>query len=553
MALGILLCHPAPDKIVSIAITTQPTTRTYEVNSSGNVTFSFTGAVVTATYKSGKTENITSSVTWSPTTDSITTVATSKTTTVTATFEGFTATTTMTVTNPLTSIAITTQPTTRTYEVNNLGNASFNFTGAVITATFKNGTTKTVTPTWNPTTGSITTATATANVTVTASYTEASVTKTTTTTMTLNNPLQSIAITIQPTTRTYTVDTSGNATFSFAGAAVTATYKNSQAAVVTSSTTWSPSSGSITTATPTATATVTASYGGKTATTTMTMNNPVTSISITTQPTTRTYRKGATFSSSGAVVTATFKNTKSGTVTATWSPTTLSTVGTQTMTASYTGGGATKTATTTVTVQFIAVGYQQVASLKNTSNVIVDTGFKPNNNTRVTARLAWNSISNDQWGGIGAAGASWSETSFETYVYSNTVNWNFNTKTYGADGSLGYTGVTVNTIYRIDANKNVYTIKNDSNTQLKKITATNGTFSCPNSLYLFGSHRTGTTGYGRCTFYDVVKIYNNGTLVRNMVPCYRTSDSVTGFYDTVNSKFYARSGLTKGSNVNVEV
>ena len=292
MALGFLLYHGMQDKIVSIAITTQPTTRIYEVNSSGNVTFSFAGAVVTATYKSGKTEDVTSSVTWSPTTSSITNTTTSKTVTVTATYGEFTATTTMTVKNPLTSIAITTQPTTRTYEVNSSGNATFDFTGAVVTATYKNGQTKTVTPTWNPTTGSITTATATANVTVTASYTEDSVTKTTTTTMTLNNPVTSIAITTQPTTKTYTVNSSGNVTFSFTGAVITATYKNGKTGAVTSSTTWNPTTSSITDTTESKNVTVTATYSSKTATTQMTVNNPVTSLSV--SPTSATYLYGAT-------------------------------------------------------------------------------------------------------------------------------------------------------------------------------------------------------------------------------------------------------------------
>lgn len=443
------------------------------------------------------------------------------------------------------SLAITTQPTTRTYNVNSSGIATLNYAGAVVTATLNDGTTKVITPVWSPATSSITDTTTTKTQTVTATYHG----KTVTTTMTINNPVSSIAITTQPTTRTYTVDSNGNATFNFTGAVVTATYANGTTSTITPS--WSPTSGAITNTSTSATSTVTASYtaGGatKTATTTMTLNNPLTKIAITTNPTTVKYQKGATFNSAGAVVTATYTNSKTGTVTAAWSPTTLSTVGTQTMTASYGG----KTATMSVTVTFLPLAYQQVQYVQNTSNVIIDTGFTPNQNTRVTCRLLWTNISNSYPGGFGAA-TNYNSNAYECYVYSNTVNWNFYNKTYGADGSLGYTGAAANTIYRIDANKNVFTIKNDSGTTLKTISATNGTFSAPYTLYLFGSHRASAL-YGRVRFYDVVKIYNNGTLVRNMVPCYRTSDNVTGMYDTVNNVFYARSGLTKGSNVNVEV
>jgi len=38
------------------------------------------------------------------------------------------------------------------------------------------------------------------------------------------------------------------------------------------------------------------------------------------------------------------------------------------------------------------------------------------------------------------------------------------------------------------------------------------------------------------------KIYENGELVRYMVPCYRKSDNVVGLYDIINSKFYTNSG-----------
>ena len=46
--------------------------------------------------------------------------------------------------------------------------------------------------------------------------------------------------------------------------------------------------------------------------------------------------------------------------------------------------------------------------------------------------------------------------------------------------------------------------------------------------------------------------WQNGTLVRDMYPCYRISDNVTGMYDIVNDVFYTNSGsgtFYKGPNV----
>ena len=141
MAIGILLNHFQTDSIVSISIVTQPTTRTYTVNSSGNVTFDFTGAVVQAIYKSGKTETIIP--TWAPSTSSITDTSLFKTVTITASYDSFTATTTMTVNNPVTSIAVS--PTSAAYNVGATPSGT-------ITATYTNGKTGTVTATTSPST-----------------------------------------------------------------------------------------------------------------------------------------------------------------------------------------------------------------------------------------------------------------------------------------------------------------------------------------------------------------------------------------------------------------
>jgi len=82
------------------------------------------------------------------------------------------------------------------------------------------------------------------------------------------------------------------------------------------------------------------------------------SIAITTQPTTRAYLAGETFSKTGAVVTATMGDgtTKAVTASATWTPSGALSAGTgQTVTATYTEAGIEKTATTTIDVYSVTV------------------------------------------------------------------------------------------------------------------------------------------------------------------------------------------------------
>lgn len=99
--------------------------------------------------------------------------------------------------------------------------------------------------------------------------------------------------------------------------------------------------------------TITYSENGKSATTTqaVTVTHKVTGISVTTKPTTTTYTYGSTLNTSGMVVTATYSDSKTAAVTGyTCSPTSLTTVGTQTITVKYIENNTTVSTTFTVTV-----------------------------------------------------------------------------------------------------------------------------------------------------------------------------------------------------------
>lgn len=68
-------------------------------------------------------------------------------------------------------------------------------------------------------------------------------------------------------------------------------------------------------------------------------------------------------------------------------------------------------------------------------------------------------------------------------------------------------------------------------------------FTCPGTLYLFNDNgyvKAETQFYGKI-FY--CKIYDNGTLAKDLVPCRRKDDAVLGMYDRVGRAF-----LTPPSN-----
>lgn len=70
------------------------------------------------------------------------------------------------------------------------------------------------------------------------------------------------------------------------------------------------------------------------------------------------------------------------------------------------------------------------------------------------------------------------------------------------------------------------------------------------SFYIFDSHSEPTLGASMKLYY--LKMYSNGTLVRDYIPCYRKADNVIGLYDLVSKTFFTNEGtgtFSKGANV----
>ena len=66
------------------------------------------------------------------------------------------------------------------------------------------------------------------------------------------------------------------------------------------------------------------------------------------------------------------------------------------------------------------------------------------------------------------------------------------------------------------------------------------TFSSEKSSYLFASNRSATSKFIGRIYY--CKVWQNGDLVRNMVPCIRKSDNVAGMYDFVSKELFVNKG-----------
>lgn len=173
-------------------------------------------------------------------------------------------------------------------------------------------------------------------------------------------------------------------------------------------------------------------------------------------------------------------------------------------------------------------GYTQLEYIQSSGAQWIDTGFNPDQDTRIIydcERLS--TVSAEHFFGVRTGNAA--KEAFCFYIYNS--GWRFAYNNYVAAGDGPSTGR-----YLFDANKNVMTI-NGSLTL--KSTYAKFKASATATLFSMRSFNSGIS-YGSHKLFSC-QIYNNGTLIRNFIPCKPPAGAV-GLYDLVNGKFYSNAG-----------
>lgn len=231
-----------------------------------------------------------------------------------------------------------------------------------------------------------------------------------------------IEVTTKPTKTSYLAGDS----FNSAGMVVTASYGTGQAVLTTAEVSGYSVSPSILTD-GTTSVTITYSEGGETCTTTLavTVTHRLSAITVTTKPNKLTYEYGDTLATAGMIVTASYSDSQTKTVTGySCSPTTFSTIGNQVVTVSYTENGVTQTTTFNVTVN-----RKSVAKPTWKSNLTY-TGSAQS----VSSASYWNNYNTSYM----TIGGTTSATNAGTYIATFTPGGNYR----WADGTI--TAVNVN-------------------------------------------------------------------------------------------------------------
>ena len=180
-------------------------------------------------------------------------------------------------------------------------------------------------------------------------------------------------------------------------------------------------------------------------------------------------------------------------------------------------------------------GYKRLEYIKSTGTQYINSGFVPNQDTRVVMECLATSLSS---GGSFPFGTreSYIKNAFEVALTTTQTFYNYGTKYQFANFSYVLERMT------IDASKNVCTFSAQSGTV--SITLAAATFTAPTSLIIGSAYDAGSIYTGKSAWNGYIyscQIYDKNVLVRDYIPCQTTAGEI-GLWDDVNDVFYGNAG-----------
>lgn len=187
-------------------------------------------------------------------------------------------------------------------------------------------------------------------------------------------------------------------------------------------------------------------------------------------------------------------------------------------------------------MEMLPDGYERLEYIEGTGTQWIDTGFTPDQDTRVRARFVVTDArdANEGAGFIPyGCGIGFGNNAYE--VYSATGKYEIN---YGNSVMFGQ-AVEVGDDVSIDQNKGTASISVNGGTATV-LDAGAQTFEPPYAMAIMAIRRSSVIiGRGRAYYAEV---YDDGQKVLDLAPCKRDSDGEVGLYDTVRGVFFGNAG-----------
>ena len=168
-------------------------------------------------------------------------------------------------------------------------------------------------------------------------------------------------------------------------------------------------------------------------------------------------------------------------------------------------------------------GYRQLEYIQSSGTQYIDTGIIPTNHVDIAVKFQLTETQST--GGIISAEKTWGTAMYSVDAWACRYNTTYKSSPFVKN--VDYTVRVIGKNFYI--NDEIYFTGND------------GDFNGGLPLTLFAVNRTDTPNeYSKSKIY-YCKIYNNGILVRDYIPCQTTSGEI-GLWDDVNSVFYGNAG-----------
>lgn len=180
----------------------------------------------------------------------------------------------------------------------------------------------------------------------------------------------------------------------------------------------------------------------------------------------------------------------------------------------------------------LPTGYVELEYIESTGTQYIDTGFKPNNQTRFIIKSKYTQTSPPTTNLHGV----------RNKIGDGTSAFGIGIET--ANRKIGYFfGAFVNTGQDLDNEIHTYELSQSGwyYDGAKSATPATKTFQTSYTFFL-NAWNNGASGILAfpCELYSC-QFYDNGSLIRNFIPC-KNPDGTIGLYDTVGNKFYTNAG-----------
>lgn len=182
--------------------------------------------------------------------------------------------------------------------------------------------------------------------------------------------------------------------------------------------------------------------------------------------------------------------------------------------------------------------YQEVPFIIGQGSQYIDTGYVLNSECRVQGRY---DLYGDKLGGVMALfGARDSDYNNTFAIFNVTAAPRTDYGKTITTHSFSYVLINDRNRVDFDLNAGIATVNGSTYAFADSLKP----FTCPSTAMIFAAH-TGDTIDTRCPKGEIVYLKitdENGTVVRDMIPCYRKSDNKPGMYDLANNQFYTNAG-----------